>query len=102
MLAEDILADAGCTVVLAMRIGDAMRLAEEEAIDFAVLDVNLGDGATSYPVGELLEARGIPFLFASGYDTAAVDGRFAGVPRIQKPYMPASLVGTAAAVTGRG
>jgi CheY-like chemotaxis protein len=37
----------------------------------AVLDIGLGD-ETVYPVADALRARGIPFVFATGYDACTV------------------------------
>ena len=101
MLAEDILADAGCAVVLAMRLGEALDLARSEQLDFAILDVNLGGGQTSYPVADVLAERGIAFLFATGYDAGGLDALYPGVPLMQKPYAAEALVGAAAALLGR-
>ena len=97
MMAEDILMDAGCAVVLAMRLREALELARTSAIDLAVLDVNLGGGETSYPVAQALMERGIPFLFASGYDLNGLDPAFQGIPRIQKPYSAERLLHCVAA-----
>lgn len=101
MLAEDVFADAGCVVLLAMRLGEAIKLAEEAEIDFAVLDVNLGGGETSYPVAEVLLERQIPFVFATGYDIEGLDPRFQSRPRVQKPYSPERLLQLAAALAER-
>jgi hypothetical protein len=49
-----------------------------------VLDINLGDGAV-YPVADMLTARGVPFVFVTGYDAESVEGRFQKVPILQKP-----------------
>lgn len=68
MLAEDVFLDAGCVVLLAMRLREALEIARTEKLDFAVLDVNLGGGDTSYPVAELLEEREVPYMFATGYE----------------------------------
>jgi hypothetical protein len=48
MLAEEILIDAGCEVILAMRLDRALEVAKSAEIDCALLDVNLGNGATSF------------------------------------------------------
>ena len=78
------LSDAGAEVV-----GPAYELAEAMAllgghIDAAVLDANL-NGLSVHPVAEALAARGIPFVFATGYgDTGAPLGFDA--PIIRKPY----------------
>jgi CheY-like chemotaxis protein len=98
MLAEDVLENAGCEVLLAMRLGEALELANTADLDFAILDVNLGGGDTSYPVAQLLEEKEIPFFFASGYSAAGVDQRFQHCCRIQKPYTADSLLRAAAAL----
>jgi CheY-like chemotaxis protein len=85
MMVEDMLTDLGYTVVgPAMQLADGIRLAETTQLDAAVLDINL-NGARSFPIADLLQARGIPFLFATGYGGGdALEGR--QEPVIQKPY----------------
>jgi CheY-like chemotaxis protein len=87
LLIEDMLTDLGHEVVgLAMRLPHAMELASTAAIDFAVLDVNL-DGRMSFPVADLLSARGVPFIFATGYGSAGLDERYRGqAPVVRKPF----------------
>ena len=86
MLVEDILTDLGCELAgLATHLDEAVRLAGEEDIDFAMLDVNLG-GKPSYSVAEILKRRGIPFVFATGYGERGLDPAFAGSPTLQKPF----------------
>ena len=86
MTLEDMLLDAGCAIVgPAHRVGTALALARTEAIDAAVLDVNL-DGGTSYPVADELVRRGIPCLFATGYGTEGLDARYAAFVLLAKPY----------------
>ena len=60
------------------------RLFEEQPIDVALLDINLG-GEQVYPLADRLAAAGIPFLLTSGYDDN-VPSRFADAPRCAKPY----------------
>lgn len=59
--------------------------------DCAVLDVNLGEGA-SFDLGRMLRMRGVPFLFFTGYDASALPPEFAGVERLEKPVDTARLV----------
>lgn len=92
MLAEDVLREAGATVLLAMRLELGLDFAANADLDFAVLDVNLGGGRTSFPVADLLKARGIPFLFLSGYDGDGFGEAYADYPKLQKPYSPAQLL----------
>jgi len=63
----------------------AMISATVEAIDFALLDVNLG-GAKVYPVAETLGVRGIPFALMTGLDTESLPHPYRSMPNIQKPY----------------
>lgn len=101
MLAEDILVDAGCTVLLAGRLREALELATTEQMDLAVLDVNLGGGDTSFPVADILLGRDIPFVFATGYAAQGLEPRYATNALIQKPYSPHSLVAALAAAIGK-
>jgi CheY-like chemotaxis protein len=67
MMIEDLLEELGCVLVGPFtNVADALNAAEDISIDLAVLDVNLR-GKKIYPVAERLAARGIPFLFLSGY-----------------------------------
>ena len=79
------LADAGAEIVgPAYELEEAMALLDRP-IDAAVLDANL-NGRSVTPVAEALAARGVPFVFATGYgDTAGAPGGFAA-PVIRKPY----------------
>jgi hypothetical protein len=58
--------------------------ARDDGVDAAILDVNLG-GELIYPVADALAARGVPFVFVTGYGAESIDGRFAHVPILQKP-----------------
>jgi CheY-like chemotaxis protein len=74
------------------RLDQALALATGAArIDAAVLDVRLHDELV-YPVADALRARGAPFVFATGYEKAAIPARFANIPHLEKPVEPASLV----------
>ena len=91
MLVEDILLDLGCELAgLATHIDEALRLASQAEIDLALLDVNLG-GKPSYPVADVLRARGIPFVFATGYGERGIDPAFAATPTLAKPFQHQDL-----------
>lgn len=64
----------------------ALRLAREEPIDAALLDINVR-GGKSYGVADLLSARGIPFAFCSGYGDWSVEMRHRDRPRLTKPFV---------------
>jgi CheY-like chemotaxis protein len=94
MLVEDALLDAGAQVIgPAATVGEALRLLDAERPDAAVLDLNLA-GETSGPVADLLAARGIPFLVATGYGAEGLPQTHATVPVLPKPYDPEELTST--------
>jgi CheY-like chemotaxis protein len=63
----------------------ALDEAGNSQIDLALLDINLA-GEAVYPVAEALEARGIPFMFVTGYARSAVRADFADTPYLDKPF----------------
>lgn len=82
---EDFVIDLGFEAVgPAHRLPDALRLAQEELLDAAILDVNLNE-QSSFPVADLLHERGVPFLFATGYAEGGV-GWSGEAAVIAKPY----------------
>ena len=59
-LLVDMLDDLGCAIVgPATSVNQALAMIDAEAIDAAVLDVNL-NGQMSYPIADVLAARGVP------------------------------------------
>jgi CheY-like chemotaxis protein len=70
----------------------ALDLVEHSGhLDGAVLDVKLRDGVV-YPVAEALRARGVPFVFTTGYSEHAIPDRYKDVARYEKPFDPAQVV----------
>ncbi len=92
LLFEDMLMDLGCNVVAAAcDFKRASELAQgQENIDVAILDVNLG-GRLVFPIADILAARGIPFLFATGMGTDGLPSAWQGHCSVQKPMTTASL-----------
>jgi CheY-like chemotaxis protein len=86
MMLEGILKDLGYRVIKAARVARAVDLAAREAIDVAILDVNLA-GEPSYKVADELRRRGIPFVFASGYDPRNLRADFSDIAVLRKPYL---------------
>ena len=85
MMVEDLLGDLGCHVIgTAGGLEQAFALAEREAFDCAILDVNLG-GQRVDPFVDLLKARGAPFIFATGYGVAGVREEDRDWPVLLKP-----------------
>jgi two-component system, chemotaxis family, sensor kinase Cph1 len=91
-LLEDMLRGLGYRVVGPVpRLGEAVRLAREAQLEGALLDVNL-DGDDASPVAETLAARGIPFVFVTGYDRLdTLPAQFRDRPRLKKPFALAQL-----------
>jgi CheY-like chemotaxis protein len=66
-------------------VADALALvARELAIDGAILDINLGVEKV-FPLADCLRERGVPFVFATGYDHWIIPDAYADVPRFEKP-----------------
>lgn len=86
MVLEDFLRELGCQAVeIASRVETALAFVAARDLDFAILDVNL-KGETSYPVADMLERRNVPFLFATGYGTAAIPEKYRQRIALQKPF----------------
>ena len=86
LLAESMLVELGHEVAGPVGwLDQAIARAEREDLDFAVLDLNI-NGGKAYPVAAALAARGIPFIFATGYDRAGFEAPFEDRPALQKPY----------------
>jgi len=91
LMVMDMLAQLGHDVIgPANRLQQAIELAQRETIDLAILDINL-NGTESYPVAEVLAVRGIPFVFATGYESLSLRKPFAGRPVLQKPFLSHDL-----------
>jgi PAS domain S-box-containing protein len=85
MMIQECLTEGGHNVIGPIgRASEALAAARAGDFDAAILDINLGDGM-AYPVAEILSARGIPFVFVTGYEAETVDSRFNEIPILQKP-----------------
>ncbi|WP_263262273.1 response regulator [Pseudomonas sp. RIT-PI-S] len=89
----------GQTIEVAHSLDSARWLAQSGTFDVALLDVNLG-GVPSFPVAEVLQQRGIPFAFASGFAGDEVQARFPGVPVLAKPFQAAELAAVLGGLLG--
>lgn len=90
-LLGDMLAELGCVVVgPAARVNQALAMVEAEAIDAAVIDLNL-NGQRSYPIADALAARGVPFVISTGYQADRLQDGYETVPVLQKPFKGSEL-----------
>ena len=60
-------------------------MAEEGEFDFAILDVSL-NGEMSHPIAVVLDARGLPYAFATGYGASGVKGARRQATTQTKPF----------------
>jgi CheY-like chemotaxis protein len=82
---EDLLGRLGCEVVeAAPTIKRALRAAERQHPDVAVLDVNL-HGERVTPVAEALREQGVPFVLVTGYGRERLPGALQQAPCLPKP-----------------
>ena len=101
MLIEDMLADLGCrSVSTAATVDQALTLMDGRTFDVAMLDVNL-NGQNSYPVADALAARGIPFMFSTGYSDRVTKAGYPERPVLQKPFRFEQLVEILARLAAR-
>jgi CheY-like chemotaxis protein len=92
LLVEDMLQELGCAVVgPANGLDMALELAaSEDALDAALLDVNVG-GKPVFPVADALRAKGVPAIFSTGYGEAVLREADRGAPVLQKPFRAGDL-----------
>jgi DNA-binding response OmpR family regulator len=86
-----LLTQLGCEVVGPVaRIEDALVLAENERLDAALLDVNVGD-RSAVPIGEVLDRRGTPYAVMTGYGRENMPAAFHDRPCLYKPFRESDL-----------
>lgn len=82
----DLLDDLGCVVVgPAPNMAIARELVEAGEYDAALMDVHIR-GERVFNLCEILDARGVPFVFTSGYAGWQLPDKWQDRPRLQKPY----------------
>ena len=91
MLLEDMLSDLGYRVCAsAPDLERALATAKDSEFDAAILDVSLA-GHSSLPVAKLLDERGKPYLFATGYGSAPEGSSAGTLPVLRKPFQLSEL-----------
>ena len=94
------LQEAGVEVIGSAALVDEAMALVDTPMDAAVLDCNL-NGESVIPVAEALAARGVPFLFATGYGESRGAPEGFDAPIIRKPYDVAQIASALADITGR-
>ena len=92
MLLETILEDMGCVPVgPASTVDEGLQMVTDgDQIDAALLDVNVA-GRQVFPIAEALKARGVPFVFSTGYGEGGLPDEWRGLPTLQKPFTEAAV-----------
>ena len=86
ILLEGMLTELGHEVAtIAPRVSNALAAVESETFDCAILDVRL-HGESVVPVADALTAKGLPFMFATGYSRNGLPEAYRSKPVLQKPF----------------
>ena len=89
---QDLLSEVGCIVIGPFaRVQDAVAAVLIESVDVALLDVNVA-GEMVFPVAYLLEEKGTPFLFVTGYGQSILPGDRPEWEACTKPFLSRQLV----------
>jgi DNA-binding NtrC family response regulator len=96
---EDILKRAGAEVVgPALKLEVAERLAQEEGLSGALLDIRL-NGDEVWAVARVLDRKGVPFVFCTGhFDSESLPAEWRGRPILVKPARAQAIVDTVASL----
>lgn len=70
---------------VASTVEQACEMVNNGGFDLAILDCHL-EGQEVWPVAELLDQKGIPYILSSGGSISDVPPRFTGRPMLAKPY----------------
>jgi CheY-like chemotaxis protein len=82
----DLLGEIGCEVVgPAPNMAAARECIEGEQFDAALMDIHIR-GERVFPLCDVLEAKGVPFVLTSGYADWNIPEKWQDRPRLQKPY----------------
>ena len=86
LMTEGMLADLGCeSIVSAATVDQALALIDGQALDAALLDINL-NGNNTHPVADALATRGVPFAFVTGYSGVDIRECDRERPLLKKPF----------------
>jgi CheY-like chemotaxis protein len=91
MMVADMVEELGHSVgAEAGRLDEAVALARSALFDVAIMDVNLA-GEIVTPAAEVVASRGLPIIFATGYDASALPEKFRDRPMLRKPFRTSAL-----------
>lgn len=78
-------------------VPQTLEMLEQHTPDAAILDLDL-HGMSVGPAADLLRARGIPFIFATGHDPENLPERYAQSPTCAKPAPASDVIAALAQV----
>lgn len=86
LMLEDFLESLGHRLHgVATTVEEGLGYGRDGGFDLAILDCNLG-GEPVWPLADLLDEKGVPFILSSGGSISAAPPRHAGRPLLEKPY----------------
>ncbi|MFZ3581482.1 response regulator [Loktanella sp. DJP18] len=97
-VSEGLRHELGFDVHMAHNLTAAMAKCEGVEFDFALLDMNLGNGENSLALGLMLAERGTHVVFASGYNRNEI-AKIEAFQLIEKPFQLADIAAAFAAET---
>jgi CheY-like chemotaxis protein len=91
LMLADMVEELGHRVVAeAGNIHVGLALAQAAIFDVAILDINIA-GYSISPVAKIIDGRGLPFLFVTGYGPAGRPAAFRTRPVLHKPVLISKL-----------
>jgi DNA-binding response OmpR family regulator len=103
---EAVLAEYGCSVLLAGGVDVALKIADPiDTVDLAIVDMQLADGSGTRLIEGLRAHRpALPVIISTGYALSAADRAVLGPAAgstfvLEKPWSEAELVGAMEAAT---
>ena len=91
LMLQEMLQEVGLIVEgVASTLPAGLDMARNAEAQLAILDINL-NGQEAYPIAEVLQGRGIPFIFSTGYGAGSVKPPYVSVPQLLKPYQQETL-----------
>jgi CheY-like chemotaxis protein len=89
---EDLLVGAGVEVIGPVgTLDEALKLARDETMHGALLDVNINGGRVD-DVAAILAQRDVPFIFVTGYGRANLPPLFQNAVVVGKPFKDEDLM----------
>lgn len=93
--------ELGFEVHMAHNLSTAMSKCAQLSFDFALLDMNLGNGENSLALGLMLAERGTHVVFASGYNRNEI-AKIDAFQLIEKPFQLSDIAAAFAAEMSNG